>query len=125
MFVFPILLSFKNHVEIETNNTILSSTFRHPIFSVFPGNTLCVFLISIMHATCHKSLLEFINVIKSDVLCKAMELFSTHFFPSSRYFSSLGSKYLLRHIFINDTLSTSSFEVHTHAKKKMCPQITQ
>ena len=80
ILIFPILFSFKNNVEIETDNTILSSTFRHPIFSVFPAKTLYVFVISIMHATCHKRLLEFISIIKCDVLCKAMELFITHFF---------------------------------------------
>jgi len=79
ILLYPILLSFKNNVEIETGNTILYSTFRHPIFSVFPAKTLYVFLISIMHATCHNSLLEFVNIIKSYVLCKVIEPFITHF----------------------------------------------
>jgi len=105
MFVFPILLSFKNNVEIETNNATIYSTFRHPIFSVFLVNTLCVFLISIMHATCHKSLLEFINVIKSDVLCKAMELFSTHFFRPPDTFALLGPN-----IYFATFLSTTPYQ---------------
>jgi hypothetical protein len=67
------------------------------------------------------NIINIINIIKYYVLCKAMELFIIHFFPSSRYFCSLGSKYLICHLFTNHPLSTCSFKVLTHAKKKVSP----
>ena len=106
-------MSLKNNVEIETDNTIVSSAFRYPTFSVSSAKTLYVFLISIMHAKCHKSLLEFINIIKFYVLYKATELFITHFFcpPDTAllgpnvYFSTFLSISLYRPVLLKSTVT--------------------